>query len=118
MEKNRKKELAREYKEMKKYYGVIQIKNEGNGKIFIDTVPNTKNRWLVYQMSLNANRMINKHLQAEWNQFGSEAFVYSVLWQKDNADIKDMKYELKKLKKEWLLKLEPFGDKGYNKPPE
>ncbi|MGX7417608.1 GIY-YIG nuclease family protein [Carnobacterium gallinarum] len=116
MEKDRKKALAQEYKEMKKYYGVIQIKNEKNGKIFIDTVANTKNRWIVYQMSLKSNRLINKELQKEWNEFGAEAFTYTILWEKDSSQIKDMKYELKKLKKEWLLKLEPFDDKGYHKP--
>ncbi|MHC5280258.1 GIY-YIG nuclease family protein [Listeria kieliensis] len=118
MDAKRKKELLQQYKEMKTYYGVIQLKNDQNGKIFIDTVPNLKNRWSYYVMSLDSNRHPNKQLQEEWNAFGKEHFNYQVLFEKPNTDVTDMKFELKQLKKKWLEKLQPFGQQGYHKIEE
>lgn len=116
MDKNTRKEMIREYKEQPIYYGVIQIKNKENGKIFIETVPNTKNRWHVYQLSLDSHFYAGSPLQKEWDEYGADAFEFEVLWQKKNDDVVNMKHELKELKKEWLEKLQPFGEKGYNKP--
>jgi hypothetical protein len=39
-----------------------------------------------------------------------------VLEQKDTDKIIDVKWELKLLEKQWLEELQPYGDKGYNKP--
>jgi hypothetical protein len=116
MDIKRKRELLQAYREMPTYYGVIQIKNNENGKIFIETVPNTKNRWNYYKLNLNENFFVNSELQKDWNLYGERAFSFEVLWEKKTDDVTNMKDELKKLKKEWLEKLQPFGDKGYNKP--
>lgn len=115
---DRKKELKQQYKEMKTYYGVIRIKNESNGKKFIDAVPNVKNRWLTSKMSLNDARHMNKELQEDWQRYGEEAFSYEVLWKKDKSEINDMKFELQKKRKEWILKEEAYDDKGYHHKPE
>jgi hypothetical protein len=40
-----------------------------------------------------------------------------VLEEKEADEVKDRKWELKQLEKQWLEKLQPYGDKGYNKPP-
>ncbi|WP_218971964.1 GIY-YIG nuclease family protein [Cytobacillus kochii] len=99
MKPDRKKELKQQYKEMKTYYGVIRIKNESNGKKFIDAVPNVKNRWLTSKMILNDGRHMNKELQEDWHKYGEEVFSYEVLWQKDKSEINDMKFELQKKEK-------------------
>lgn len=116
MDNERKKALQREYKEMTTYYGVIQIKNNHNGKIFLDIVPNTKNRWHFYKLNLCNNFYRHTDLQTDWNEQGETAFSYEVLWEKKTDDVIDMKFELKQLKKEWFEKLQPFDEKGYNKP--
>lgn len=90
---------------MKTYYGVIQLKNDVNGKVFIDTVPNTKNRWTYYTMTLDSGRHPNKSLQDEWKEYGKEHFHYDVLFEKANTDVSDMKFELKKLKKRVACKI-------------
>ncbi|EOL43850.1 GIY-YIG nuclease family protein [Enterococcus phoeniculicola] len=116
MNQERKKQLLEEYKTMPTYYGIIQIKNEKNGKIFIEAVPNIKNRWHFYKLNLDNNFYRNSLLQADWFTYKEESFSYEVLWKKKTDDVDNMKEELKKRKKEWLLKLEPYGEKGYNKP--
>ena len=117
MDAQRKKELMQAYKAAPTYYGVIQITNRQNGKIFIDTVPNIKNRWFFYQTNLNKNFYRNTPLQRDWNELGSDQFSFQILWKKENDDVMNMHDELKQLKREWLLKLQPFGERGYNKRP-
>lgn len=117
MDAQRKKELMQAYKAAPTYYGVIQITNRQNGKIFIDTVPNIKNRWFFYQTNLNKNFYRNTPLQRDWNELGADQFSFQILWKKENDDVMNMHDELKQLKRKWLLKLQPFGERGYNKRP-
>lgn len=118
IDKQRRKELLEQYKEMKTYMGVFQVKNNVNGKIFIDSCSNLKNRWFTLKMHLDTGRHPNSELQKDWNSFGPEAFTYEVLEQKEADKVTDVRWELKKLKQKWLEKLEPYGDRGYNKPPK
>lgn len=117
MDKQKRKELIEKYKQIKTYMGVIQLKNNINGKIFLDSYPNLKNRWLTLQDQLNMGMHPNSKLQKDWKEFGAEAFSYEVLEEKDTEDISDVRWELKQLEKFWLEKLQPYDDKGYNKPP-
>ena len=117
MDAQRKKGLMQAYKAAPTYYGVIQITNRQSGKIFIDTVPNIKNRLFFYQTNLNKNFYRNTPLQRDWNELGADQFSFQILWKKENDDVMNMHDELKQLKREWLLKLQPFGERGYNKRP-
>lgn len=118
MDKKNRKELLEKFKQIKTYMGVIKITNTSNGKIFLDSYPNLKNKWLNIQGQLDIGRFPNLQLQKEWNELGSEAFTYEVLEEKESDEVADVKWELKKMKKLWLEKLKPYGDKGYNKPME
>ncbi|WP_248923881.1 GIY-YIG nuclease family protein [Paenibacillus hamazuiensis] len=118
MDKNKRKELLEDYKQIKTYMGVAQIKNNVNGKIYIDSYPNLKNKWFTLQMQLDMGRFANAQLQKDWKEFGADAFTYEVLEQKETDKVTDMKWELKQILKPWLEKLQPYGDKGYNKPPK
>lgn len=68
------KQLIQDYKLQPTYYGVIQITNTVNHKIYIDTVPNTKNRWAYYKVNLNNHFYVNSPLQADWEAYGEDAF--------------------------------------------
>lgn len=118
MDKQRRKELLEEYKQIKVYMGIIQIKNNVNGKILIASYPNLKNQWLSIQGQLDLGRHVNSELQRDWNEMGRDAFTYEVLEQKEVKDIIDKRFELKQMEKPWLEKLQPYGEKGYNKPPK
>ncbi len=115
MDKNHRKELLEQYKQIKTYMGVVQVKNTINGKIYLDSYSNLKNRWLHIQGQLDTGRHPNSQLQKDWNEFGPEAFTYEVLEEKDTEKITDVKWELKQLEKSWLEKLQPYGDRGYNR---
>jgi len=118
MDMNKRKELIEAYKQIKTYMGVVQIKNTVNGKIFIDSYPNLKNKWLTLQMQLDMGRFANAQLQKDWKEFGSSAFTYEILEQKETDKVSDIRWEVKQIIKPWLEKLQPYGDKGYNKPPK
>jgi len=118
MDMNKRKELIEAYKQIKTYMGVVQITNTVNGKIYIDSYPNLKNKWLTLQMQLEMGRFANAQLQKDWKEFGSSAFTYEILEQKETDKVTDIRWEVKQIIKPWLEKLQPYGDKGYNKPPK
>ncbi|OFW81745.1 MAG: hypothetical protein A2201_07410 [Alicyclobacillus sp. RIFOXYA1_FULL_53_8] len=112
---DRKQELKQLAKETKILAGVYQVKNVDNQKVFIDSTPNLKTvEGQKFQLETGSHR--NKALQEEWNKFGKETFVFEVLEtleEKPEGRL-DVKDALKKMKKKWLDKVQPFGDKGYN----
>lgn len=63
-------------------------------------------------------RYANSQLQKDWMELGPDAFSYEVLEEKETDEVTDMKWELKQMEKPWLEKLQPFGERGYNKPPK
>jgi hypothetical protein len=115
VDKKNRKELLEKYKEIKTYMGVVQIKNSINGKILIASYPNLKNKWLTLQGQLASGRHVNSQLQKDWNELGPEAFSYEVLEERKTDDVTDVRWEIKQMEKKWLLKLQPFGDRGYNR---
>jgi hypothetical protein len=114
---NRRKELQQIYKEMKTEAGVYQIKNTKNDKVWVDSTMNLRSM-NGKQISLDMGSHLNKELQQEWNDFGRDAFVLEVL---EVLEVKETGYfdaadALKKLEEKWIAKLQPFGERGYNKP--
>ncbi len=69
-------------------------------------------------MQLDTGSHANSELQADWKSCGEEAFVYKVVEEKEHSPQMDLKWETKVLEKKWLDLLQPYGDKGYNKPPK
>lgn len=119
-ELDRRKELLEQYKQMKKDAGVYQIRNTINHKIYIVVTPDLKSM-NGRRFELNMGSFKNEELQKDWNLSGESAFAFEVLevLEEKEEGFFDKKEELKKLKKKWLEKLEPYGDKGYNtKKPE
>lgn len=114
-EVDRRKELLQQYKEIKIEAGIYQIKNLKNQKILVESTPDLKTM-TGKRMQLLGNVCRNKQIQEDWNQFGENAFSFEVLEVLDEKEegIFDKKDELKKLKKKWLEKLQPYGDRGYN----
>jgi hypothetical protein len=117
MDKKKRKELQEEYKQIKIYMGVIQITNKTSGKIYVDSYPNLKNKWVTLQGQLDLGRFANSQLQKDWKELGAETFTYEVLEEKEAEGVIDVRWELKQMQKRWMEKLQPYGDRGYNKPP-
>ena len=117
MDQNRRKVLKEEFKQVKTFMGVYQIINTTNGKIYVDSCPNLKNKWLTLRMQLEMGRFANSELQMDWNAHGADAFAYEVLEQRETDEVLDVRWEVKQMVKPWLAKLQPYGDRGYNKQP-
>ena len=113
----RKKELLREYKETPRPMGVFQIKNNISGKVFLLKaldIPGIMNR---HQLELTRGLHRNQALQKDWDQWGADVFSFEVL-----ATLKPEEFlpdqwpkAVEALLEEWLEKLQPYGEKGYNK---
>lgn len=116
---NRRKELQEQAKEVKTEAGVYQIRNERNGKVFIDSTLNLKTI-NGQQFMLQMGSHLNRRLQAEWNEYGENAFVIEVLevLKKDDNPFADPKDALAKCLNRWFEKLEPYGDRGYHREPK
>lgn len=117
MDKQRKKELADSYRRMKVSIGVYQVTNTANGKLFIDSCNNLKNRWLTLRLMLEDGRHPNRAFQTEWTEAGADAFVYEVLEETEiEADLppREKTQQLKEMKEKWLAEKQPFGARGYN----
>src|SRR5512140_3101578 len=110
-------DIKREYKERKKPAGVFQVKNTANGKVLLGSSLNLEGPLNSHKFMLSIGRHRNEELQRDWARYGPESFVFEILEvvkEKDdpNFDIND---ELTLLEQIWLEKLQPFGERGYNK---
>jgi hypothetical protein len=124
IDKQKKKELSAAYTQSVHPYGIYQIRNTVNGKVWVDSTMNlegARNR-VEFQRQTNMNSI--PHLRDDWSRFGGESFVFEELDRlnpgEDDANDKQTarKYrdELDVLLQLWLDKLQPYGDKGYNVP--
>lgn len=110
-------ELKREYRERRKPAGVFQIKNLKNGRVFLGSSMNLEGPINAHRFTLKIGSHVNEALQEEYNAFGADAFVFEILeevkWTDDpNFSPED---ELTLLEQIWAEKLQPFGERGYNK---
>lgn len=114
----RNKELKKEYKQNHPPMGVYQIRNLVNDKVFIEAALNLPGILNRHQFELKLGKHKNQSLQAEWNEFGAEKFAFEVLDEITATEGVDHDYrpDLIALEDLWLEKLEPYGERGYNKP--
>jgi len=59
--------------------GIYKIFNKLNGRIYVGSAKEFKNRWKQHAASLKANRHQNKFLQSDYNKCGSEVFVFEII---------------------------------------
>ncbi len=110
-------EIKREYKERKRPAGVFQIRNTVNGKVLLGSSLNLEGPLNSAKFMLKIGSHRNAMLQKEWNEFGEDKFVFEIL---EEVKVKDdpnfnLEDELTLLEQIWLEKLQPFGERGYNK---
>jgi hypothetical protein len=116
MDASRKAQLKEAYREMTTWYGVVKLTNTQNGRVFVAAYPNLKNREVVLHMQLDDGKHPNAALQADWKEYGGDAFVYEVLEKRDAAKVDDVRFAAQQLEKRYLELLGPYGERGYNKP--
>jgi hypothetical protein len=111
-----KKAAIRDYKLSHRPMGVFQIVNKVNGKIFVDSSTNVPGKINRHKFALGHGSHASQTLQADWREFGGDAFEFEVLEDVTPRDDPNYNYkaDLEFLEDLWLEKLEPYGDRGYN----
>lgn len=112
------KELKNEYKQLKPRMGIFAIRNLTNGKRYIARAANLDLIWNGEQFKLNANGHANKSLQQDWNESGAENFTFEILHELKPSDdpATNERSELLALEQFVIDDMQPFGERGYNKP--
>ena len=114
------KELTEEYKQLKFKMGVFQIRNVTNGKVFVESSLNLDAIWNRHRAQLNFGSHPSATLQEDWKTLGEAHFVFEILSEIEHREGLNVDYnkELKLLEKMYLEELQPFSERGYNKPPK
>ncbi|MEW6183556.1 MAG: GIY-YIG nuclease family protein [Bacillota bacterium] len=115
---NRRKELKSAYKQTPLPMGVYRIKNNVNGKIFVAAGMNLPGSLNSNRFQLNLRCHRNKALQEDWDRHGAGAFTFDVVETLEPEQIPENNRQdaVAALEEKWLQSLQPYGDKGYNKP--
>lgn len=58
---------------------IYKIINTINGKFYVGSTTNTRERFRTHRKRLRNNRHHSKHLQAAWNKYGEASFVFHVI---------------------------------------
>jgi hypothetical protein len=112
-----KKELVKQYKQTVQPMGIFQIKNLVNGKIYLASSKNLRGMANRFEFGLDVGSHSSKELREDYGNLGKEKFIFEIidtLEPKENLAY-DYTEDLKVLEEMWLEKLQPYGDKGYNK---
>jgi group I intron endonuclease len=59
--------------------GIYSIHSEVNGRTYVGSAVNLRQRWSQHRSSLKQNDHDNQHLQNAWNKYGEDAFEFAVL---------------------------------------
>lgn len=62
-----------------KICGVYKITNKGNGKVYIGSSIDIKQRWAGHKSSLRRKVHENQYLQNAWNKYGEDNFIFEII---------------------------------------
>lgn len=112
-----KKELKREYKEMKFPIGVFRIRNILNDKAWIGSSTNLKAVWNSERFQLQMGLHQNKILQKDWKELGADNFVFEIIDELKQSDDDSIDYarDVKSLEKLYVEDLKPYYNSVFNK---
>lgn len=60
---------------------IYKIRNVVNGKFYVGSTKDTRERFRTHRTRLRKNTHHSKHLQAAWNKYGEDCFVFEVVEQ-------------------------------------
>ena len=116
VERRRRAELKRAYKEAPRQAGVYQIKNLRSGKVLLGSSTNLHGPLNRHRFMLSIGRHNNAALQEDWYRLGADAFNFAILEIVKPSDDPafNLDDELTLLEQIWLEKLGLPGEHGYN----
>ena len=92
-----------------KISGIYKIVNTANGKKYVGSAINIKNRWRVHRQSLRQSKHHSPYLQRAWNKYGEESFEFIII-----EECQPIKEVLFKREQFWIDTLRAYGKTGYN----
>lgn len=120
MNMDKHKEMKLAYKQNPRPMGIYQIKNLTNSKVFLGASMDLPSKLNGQRFQLELNSHPNKDLQNDWNTLGPDSFRFEILEEVDTEKIaeEDWQNAVSAMEEKWLDQLQPYGDKGYNKPKQ
>lgn len=88
--------------------GIYCIQNKVNGKLYFGSSYNVGKRIAQHKSNLKHQRHANAHLQAAYNKYKAEAFVYTLIHEAPEAELESLETMYIKLYRT------AENDKGYN----
>ena len=117
-----KKALRKAYRQVQREAGVFQIRNTTNGKVLLGSSLNLHGPFNRLRFTLNFGSHGCAELQRDWNELGEDAFAFEVLVnlgpQPEGQSAYERSLELQLHEEEWLDRLRPYGERGYNQEGE
>ena len=112
------KEKIRQYKETPLPAGIFRVKNIQSSKSFIGSSTNLPGMLNRQRFQLDNDSHVNRELQRDWKELGSDAFVFEILDQLEPSDDpnRNQAEELQVLLDMWSDKLLASGEQLYGKP--
>ncbi len=109
------RDLIRKYKETPRPAGVYRVRNTVNGKSVVGSSPNLPGILNRQRFQLERGAHTNRDLQKDWNEFGSEKFIFETLDQLEPSSEAnyDPSEDLRVLLQMWLEKLGAAGEPLY-----
>jgi hypothetical protein len=117
MERQKRKDIIRAYKETERTAGLYQVRNLRTGRVLIGSALNLHGSLNKHRFSLEHGSHPSGTLQQDWNTLGPEAFAFEIVEtvkRTDDSDY-DADRELKKLEQRWIESHRPFSEHCYNR---
>lgn len=114
--KGTRKQIKRTLKQAAPEMGIFQIRCRANGKIYVAASRNLEGERNSRLFQLKMGKIVfSPQLQEDLDQYGAKQFEFSVLAVMDSPEPGvPVERALSAMELEWLEKLQPFGEKGYN----
>lgn len=71
--------MRRDYQHIPRSAAIYQIRNICNGKRYIGSTQEARHRWTVHRSSMKAGKHVNSEIQADFNEFGINAFECEIV---------------------------------------
>ena len=116
MPKSERTEIKRACKQNAPGMGVYQIRSRANGRIYVAASRNLEGERNSRLFQLRMGKAVfSRELQEDLKRYGADNFEFSVLAVLEPPEPgASVERALASLELEWLEKLQPFGERGYN----